>query len=214
MVRRLSQALVVACLVCHAGAAELVAQDLGDAERARLDDWYRRTADRTAGGQWGIAIGTMDGRVLWSVSPELELIPASTTKVFTTGFSRTTMGGEGRITTRVIGDGVSRAGDGPLAGDVGAGAGRRPDPGAHRPRAVPPCASWPSSSGRVGSPRCRVRSPSPAGPVGPPRTIPRPGRPTSKDSSTPRRSARSRCTRIPSRSPSGRAGTSARPRSW
>ena len=105
MVRRLSQALVVACLVCHAGAAELVAQDLGDAERARLDDWYRRTADRTAGGQWGIAIGTMDGRVLWSVSPELELIPASTAKVFTTGFSRTTMGGEWRITTRVIGDG-------------------------------------------------------------------------------------------------------------
>jgi len=105
MVRRLSQALVAACLVCHAGAAELAAQDLGDAERAQLDDWYRRTADRTAGGAWGIAIGTMDGRVLWSVSPELELIPASTTKVFTTGFSRTTMGGEGRITTRVIGDG-------------------------------------------------------------------------------------------------------------
>lgn len=105
MVRRLSQALVAACLVCHAGAAELAAQDLGDAERAQLDDWYRRTADRTAGGEWGIAIGTMDGRVLWSVSPELELIPASTTKVFTTGFSRTTMGGEGRITTRVIGDG-------------------------------------------------------------------------------------------------------------
>ena len=51
-------------------------------------------------------MGTMDGRVLWSVSAEVELIPASTTKVFTTGFSRTTMGGEGRITTRVIGDGT------------------------------------------------------------------------------------------------------------
>jgi D-alanyl-D-alanine carboxypeptidase/D-alanyl-D-alanine-endopeptidase (penicillin-binding protein 4) len=105
MVRRLSQTLVVACLVCLASATELVAQDLGDAERAQLEDWYRRTAGRTAGGEWGIAIGTMDGRVLWSVSPELELIPASTTKVFTTGFSRTTMGGDGRITTRVIGDG-------------------------------------------------------------------------------------------------------------
>ena len=88
MVRRLSQALVAACLVCHAGAAELAAQDLGDAERARLDDWYRRTADRTAGGAWGIAIGTMDGRVLWSVSPELELIPASTTKVLSPWLAR------------------------------------------------------------------------------------------------------------------------------
>ena len=106
MVRRLSQALVAACLVCHAGAAELVAQDLGDAERAQLDDWYRRTADRTVGGQWGVAIGTMDGRVLWSMSPELALIPASTAKVFTTGFSRHAMGGDGRITTRVVGDGV------------------------------------------------------------------------------------------------------------
>ena len=39
------------------------------------------------------------------MSPELELIPASTTKVFTTGFSRTRMGGGARFTTRVIGDG-------------------------------------------------------------------------------------------------------------
>ncbi len=43
--------------------------------------------------------------MLWSVSPELELIPASTTKLFTTGFSRTRMGGGARFTTRVIGDG-------------------------------------------------------------------------------------------------------------
>ena len=147
MVRRLSQALVVACLVCHAGAAELVAQDLGDAERARLDDWYRRTADRTAGGQWGIAIGTMDGRVLWSVSPELELIPASTTKVFTTGFSRTTMGGEGAHHHPRDRRRLSRAGDGPLAGDVGAGAGRRPDPGALRPRRSHPARAGQAAQG-------------------------------------------------------------------
>jgi D-alanyl-D-alanine carboxypeptidase/D-alanyl-D-alanine-endopeptidase (penicillin-binding protein 4) len=47
----------------------------------------------------------MDGRVLWSMSPELALIPASTAKVFTTGFTRTRVGGDGRITTRVVGDG-------------------------------------------------------------------------------------------------------------
>ena len=57
-------------------------------QRAELEDWFRRTSERTPGGQWGISIGA-DGRtVLWSMSPELDLIPASTTKVFTTGFSR------------------------------------------------------------------------------------------------------------------------------
>jgi D-alanyl-D-alanine carboxypeptidase/D-alanyl-D-alanine-endopeptidase (penicillin-binding protein 4) len=47
----------------------------------------------------------MEGRLLWSVSPELELVPASTTKLFTTGFTRSRMGGGARFTTRVIGDG-------------------------------------------------------------------------------------------------------------
>ena len=74
-------------------------------EREELDAWFRRASERTPDGQWGISIGTMDGRVLWSVSPELELIPASTTKLFTTGFSRTRMGGGARFTTRVIADG-------------------------------------------------------------------------------------------------------------
>jgi D-alanyl-D-alanine carboxypeptidase/D-alanyl-D-alanine-endopeptidase (penicillin-binding protein 4) len=48
----------------------------------------------------------MNGRVLWSVSAGREMIPASTTKLFTTGFSRARMGGDSRITTRVVGDGV------------------------------------------------------------------------------------------------------------
>ena len=58
-----------------------------------------------ASGNRLFAVTPVDGRVLWSVSPELELIPASTTKLFTTGFSRTRMGGGARFTTRVIGDG-------------------------------------------------------------------------------------------------------------
>lgn len=83
----------------------LASQDLTTEERARVDDWFRRAAARTPYGQWGIAIGTMNGRVLWSASPELELIPASTSKLFTVGFARVRTGGNARISTRVIGRG-------------------------------------------------------------------------------------------------------------
>jgi serine-type D-Ala-D-Ala carboxypeptidase/endopeptidase (penicillin-binding protein 4) len=96
--------LALVCLFV-AMAPPAIAQQLSAGERAELEDWFRRTSERTPGGQWGISIGTMDGRVLWDASPELELIPASTAKVFTTGFSRTRMGGGARFTTRVIGDG-------------------------------------------------------------------------------------------------------------
>jgi D-alanyl-D-alanine carboxypeptidase/D-alanyl-D-alanine-endopeptidase (penicillin-binding protein 4) len=107
MFRRLRGTLVTAVFVAGAVVAlPLRAQQLSDRERSDLDEWYRRTSSRTSGGEWGIAIGSMDGRILWSVSPELELIPASTAKLFTTGFTRARVGGEARITTRVIGDGV------------------------------------------------------------------------------------------------------------
>lgn len=106
MLQRRRSALVVLWLLSMPGAIGLVAaQSLSPVELARIDDWYRRTAGRTANGEWGIAIGTMDGRVLWSMSPELELVPASTAKLYTTGFSRTQMGGDSRIRTSVIGEG-------------------------------------------------------------------------------------------------------------
>src|SRR3954464_695095 len=85
--------------------ATLTAQDLTPVERLKVDDWYRKTSDRTADGEWGIAIGTMSGQVLWSSNPELELIPASTAKLFTVGFTRARAGGGARISTRVIGRG-------------------------------------------------------------------------------------------------------------
>jgi D-alanyl-D-alanine carboxypeptidase/D-alanyl-D-alanine-endopeptidase (penicillin-binding protein 4) len=87
-------------------SSPLGAQALSPAERASLDDWYRRTAERTGRGEWGVAVGTMDGRILWSLSPEAALIPASTAKVFTTGFTRARVGGESRLTTRVVGEGA------------------------------------------------------------------------------------------------------------
>jgi D-alanyl-D-alanine carboxypeptidase/D-alanyl-D-alanine-endopeptidase (penicillin-binding protein 4) len=86
-------------------AGPAAAQDLSPRELAELEAWYQRASERTPNGQWGVSIGTMDGRLLWSVSPELELVPASTTKLFTTGFTRSRMGGGARFTTRVIGDG-------------------------------------------------------------------------------------------------------------
>jgi D-alanyl-D-alanine carboxypeptidase/D-alanyl-D-alanine-endopeptidase (penicillin-binding protein 4) len=96
---------LVAAALCALGSTA-TAQTLTPAERAALDDWYRRAAEQAGpGGEWGVAIGTMDGRVLWSASPELALIPASTAKLFTTGFTRARVGGDSRITTRVVGDG-------------------------------------------------------------------------------------------------------------
>ncbi len=104
MHRRLSWTLAFCALSSLTPA--LAAQDLTRAERLRVDDWYRKTSDRTSDGEWGIAIGTMGGRVLWSVNSELELIPASTAKLFTVGFSRARAGGGARISTRIIGRGT------------------------------------------------------------------------------------------------------------
>jgi len=105
MAYRLSKTLVAAIIAGTAAYSPVQAQSLGPKELEALESWYRRTTDRTGNGEWGVAVGTMDGRVLWSMSPELALIPASTAKVFTTGFTRTRVGGDGRITTRVVGDG-------------------------------------------------------------------------------------------------------------
>jgi D-alanyl-D-alanine carboxypeptidase/D-alanyl-D-alanine-endopeptidase (penicillin-binding protein 4) len=93
-------------LVLLAGAAvPLAAQSLTPEEQATLDAWYRRTTERTRDGTWGIAIATMNGTVLWSVNPGQEMIPASTAKVFTTGFARARVGGDATLATRVVGKG-------------------------------------------------------------------------------------------------------------
>ncbi|HEU4697568.1 MAG TPA: D-alanyl-D-alanine carboxypeptidase/D-alanyl-D-alanine-endopeptidase [Gemmatimonadales bacterium] len=97
----------LACLcgsLAFVAATPLRAQTLSPALRQQLEEWYHKTT-RHASGDWGIAIGTMDGKVLWSAQPELPLVPASTAKVFTTGFARTRVGPEARKTTRVVGVG-------------------------------------------------------------------------------------------------------------
>src|SRR3954468_23068589 len=105
MRRGLLTTLVITSLSGFIPASHAAAQELTSQELARMDDWYRRTSGRTGDGEWGVAIGTMGGRILWSLNPELELIPASTAKLFTVGFSRARAGGGARISTRVIGRG-------------------------------------------------------------------------------------------------------------
>ena len=70
----------------------------------RLATWYE-TASRRAPGQWGIAVADETGRMLWSMNPNQPMVPASTVKLFTTGFARSVLGGSARRSTRVVGIG-------------------------------------------------------------------------------------------------------------
>jgi serine-type D-Ala-D-Ala carboxypeptidase/endopeptidase (penicillin-binding protein 4) len=70
----------------------------------RLAAWYE-SASRRAPGQWGVAVADESGRMLWSANPDQPLVPASTVKLFTTGFARSVLGGAARRSTRVVGTG-------------------------------------------------------------------------------------------------------------
>ncbi len=88
-----------------------VGQELPDDLRSVLVGWYD-TASRKAPGKWGIAIADQQGRLLWGVNPEEPLVPASTVKLLTTGFARSILGGNARLSTRVVGTGaVDRNGE-------------------------------------------------------------------------------------------------------
>lgn len=108
---------VLAGLALSAAPAPAAGQTLTPAMERELHAWHEATAARTAGGMWGIAVGTMDGRVLWSVAPEAALIPASTAKVFTTGFARTRVGPDARAITRVVARGRIDPRSGTWVGD-------------------------------------------------------------------------------------------------
>jgi D-alanyl-D-alanine carboxypeptidase/D-alanyl-D-alanine-endopeptidase (penicillin-binding protein 4) len=93
---------LAACL--QLSAAPLQAQADPGKLTDRLDSWYQR-AQHSARGQWGIAIADQSGTMLWSVQPDQPLMPASTVKLFTTGFARSVLGGSARRPTRVVGVG-------------------------------------------------------------------------------------------------------------
>ena len=72
--------------------------------QSQLDKWYSRAA-RAAPGTWGVAVGTQSGQLLWGVQPMRPMVPASTVKLFTTGYARTILGSNARLDTRVLGEG-------------------------------------------------------------------------------------------------------------
>jgi len=72
--------------------------------QGQLDAWYARAA-RATKGTWGIAVATQEGQLLWGVQPTRAMIPASTVKVFTTGYARSVLGSNARRHTKVIGSG-------------------------------------------------------------------------------------------------------------
>jgi D-alanyl-D-alanine carboxypeptidase/D-alanyl-D-alanine-endopeptidase (penicillin-binding protein 4) len=86
------------------GAAEADVGGTNHALAGRLTAWYEASS-RRAPGQWGIAVADQTGRMLWSINPQAPLVPASTVKLFTTGFARSVLGGTARRSTRVVGIG-------------------------------------------------------------------------------------------------------------
>ena len=101
--RRLPALLALAALL-QTPCAPLQAQTDARWLTERLDSWYHR-AQRSAPGEWGIAVADQSGQMLWSVNPAQPLMPASTVKLFTTGFARSVLGGTARRPTRVVGVG-------------------------------------------------------------------------------------------------------------
>jgi D-alanyl-D-alanine carboxypeptidase/D-alanyl-D-alanine-endopeptidase (penicillin-binding protein 4) len=73
--------------------------------QGQLEAWFAR-ASRSAPGTWGIAVASMDGHLIWGVQPTRPMIPASTVKLFTTGFARSVLGSNARRHTRVMGVGT------------------------------------------------------------------------------------------------------------
>jgi D-alanyl-D-alanine carboxypeptidase/D-alanyl-D-alanine-endopeptidase (penicillin-binding protein 4) len=86
------------------GLGPVHAQELAPEVRFQIKQWYR-TAQRLTRGTWGVAIADQSGRILWSVNPDLPMVPASTVKLLTTGFARSVLGGDARQATRVVGYG-------------------------------------------------------------------------------------------------------------
>jgi serine-type D-Ala-D-Ala carboxypeptidase/endopeptidase (penicillin-binding protein 4) len=98
------------CLLLAATASTVEATPRPTAPREtrslqeQLQAWFAK-ASRAAPGTWGIAVASLDGRLIWGVQPGLPMIPASTVKLFTTGFARSVVGGDARRLTRVMGSG-------------------------------------------------------------------------------------------------------------
>jgi PBP4 family serine-type D-alanyl-D-alanine carboxypeptidase len=101
LVRSLRPLAVIGVLAALAPTVRAQGADL----KEQLDGWYR-SAQRAAPGEWGVAIADQNGRLLWGVNADEPLIPASTVKLFTTGYARSVLGADARRSTRVVGTGA------------------------------------------------------------------------------------------------------------
>ncbi len=107
---RFTAAVTISLLLSHAPVAaqqvatRVAAEASASGTAERLASWYEATI-RRAPGIWGIAVADQTGRMIWSVNPDQPMVPASTVKLFTTGFARSVLGGEARRSTKVIGVG-------------------------------------------------------------------------------------------------------------
>ncbi len=107
-VRRITRLLAAATALALCAAAVPVAaraQELPRTLKLRLDTWYR-SARRSAPGTWGIVVADQQGQTLWSINPDMPMVPASTVKLLTTGYARSVLGGDARRSTRVVGYGT------------------------------------------------------------------------------------------------------------
>lgn len=104
MRRSISSLLMAGAVALALRAAPAQAQSSAASLAQSLDEWYAR-AHRAAPGRWAVAIVDGAGQLVWSINPDAPMVPASTAKIFTTGFARTVVGRQARIATRVSGRG-------------------------------------------------------------------------------------------------------------
>lgn len=94
----------------------VAAQEPYQQVRQDVATWWE-SASRVAPGHWGIVVADRSGKIIWSMDPNDELIPASTVKLFTTGFARSVLGSDARRATRVVGEGWVDSTTGSWVGD-------------------------------------------------------------------------------------------------
>lgn len=104
MTQRLPSALLLGLVVLLATGPTLGAQQADPTLQDQLNRWYREAARRVRG-EWGVAVADQQGQLLWGVNATRPMTPASTVKLFTTGFARTVLGASARQVTRVLGTG-------------------------------------------------------------------------------------------------------------
>jgi D-alanyl-D-alanine carboxypeptidase/D-alanyl-D-alanine-endopeptidase (penicillin-binding protein 4) len=97
-------------------AVPLQAQSEADQVRASVASWWE-TASQQAPGDWGIAVADEAGTLIWALEADQPMVPASTVKLFTTGFARSVLGSDARRPTRVVGTGQVNTATGQWVGD-------------------------------------------------------------------------------------------------